>query len=114
MAATYGTMGEQSLARAFRRALDEGLFAYPLQDGRWRCKDYDIVITGAGPLDVECECADAVFRERVCKHAICVVFCRLYGLIPASPARGDGRSILPDCLEDCMVRLGCGSAAAAA
>lgn len=93
-----------NLERAFRRALAEGLVAYPQTAGRWMCKTYALHVKGPSPLAVECECADAVYRDRLCKHAACVVFCRLYGFIPCPPAGADGRSRLPDCLEEFVMR----------
>ena len=94
-----------SLARAFARALDEGLMALPLPDGRWLCKGYVLNATGPQPWQVECECADAVYRERICKHAAPVVFCRLYGLLPCPEATGAVRALLPGCLDDFLERL---------
>jgi hypothetical protein len=94
-----------NVERAFRRALAENLMAYPLTDGRWQCKSYALNIKGPAPLDVECECADAVYRERLCKHAACVVFCRLYGFVPCPPLGTDGQSRLPGCVEDFTARL---------
>jgi hypothetical protein len=97
--------GKANLERAFRRALAENLMAYPLTDGRWQCKSYALNVKGPAPLDVECECADAVYRERLCKHAACVVFCRLYGFVPCPPLGHEGKSRLPDCVEDFTARL---------
>ena len=94
-----------NVERAFRRALAENLVAYPLSDGRWLCKTYALNVKGPAPLDVDCECADAVYRERLCKHAACVVFCRLYGFIPCPPLGHEGQSRLPDCVEDFTARL---------
>lgn len=97
--------GKANLERAFRRALAENLMAYPLTDGRWQCKSYALNVKGPAPLDVECECADAVYRERLCKHAACVVFCRLYGFVPCPPLGHEGKTCLPDCVEDFTARL---------
>jgi|GEM_PF-2693130 hypothetical protein len=94
-----------NLARAYRRAVSEGLVAYPAASRRWTCKDYTIEIIGPTPLDVSCDCADAVFRERLCKHAACVVFYRLYGLVPCAPAAATGISKLPDCVDDFVATL---------
>jgi len=102
------------LARAFQRALDEQLLAYPQQNGRWACKHYTIDVTGPMPLDVICDCPDAVFRERLCKHAVTVVFCRLYGLVPLSPSAYGRDSILPNCLDDFIARIEATTAHAAA
>ncbi|HXT34398.1 MAG TPA: hypothetical protein VN837_02365 [Chloroflexota bacterium] len=93
-----------NLERAFRRAVAENLVAYPLPDGRWLCKTYALNVKGPAPLEVDCECADAIYRERLCKHAACVAFCRLYGFVPCPPAGHNGESRLPDCVDDFVAR----------
>ena len=76
-----------TLERALARAAAERLVAYPTCDsGVWKCKDYQVVLTGPGLLDVQCDCGDCVYRERLCKHSVCVVFARKYGLRPVRPA----------------------------
>jgi hypothetical protein len=94
----------ENLARAYRRAVSEGLVAYPEARRRWACKDYTIEVTGPTPLDLSCDCADAVFRERICKHAACVAFYRLYGLVPCGPAAATGVTTLPDCADAFVAR----------
>ena len=93
------------LRRAFRRAVEEGLSAYPQPDGRWICKHYHLMLTGPRPEDVACDCADAIFRERICKHAACVVFYRVYGLVPCPPLAATQVPSLPDCADDFLARL---------
>jgi hypothetical protein len=95
----------ENLARAYRKAVAERLVAFPEARRRWACKHYTIEVTGPGPLDVACDCADSVFRERICKHAACVVFCRLYGLVPCPPAASSGMTLLPDCVDDFVAKL---------
>jgi hypothetical protein len=73
------------LLASLARAKAERLVAYPSGDGTWSCRDYQIVETGPRPQDVRCDCADAVFRERLCKHSAVVVFARKYGLRPIRP-----------------------------
>ena len=72
------------LLSALARATAERLVAYRSlhTPGLWECKQYHIVETGPRPQDVACDCADATFRERVCKHAVCVVFARKHGIRP--------------------------------
>jgi len=95
-----------TIERAYRRAVSESLIAQPATPSRWHCKGYSIDVTGPTALDLVCDCPDAVFRERMCKHAICVAFCRLYGLVPVPPLGEGGRAHLPDCLPDFLAQLG--------
>jgi hypothetical protein len=95
----------ENLARAYRKAVAERLIAFPETRRRWACRRYTIEVTGPNPLDVECDCPDAVYRERICKHAAFVVFCRLYGLVPCPPAASSGIAALPDCVDDFVARL---------
>lgn len=95
-----------TIERAYRRAVLESLIARPLTVSRWLCRDYSIDVTGPAALDLACDCPDAVYRERICKHAICVAFCRLYGLVPVPPLALGGHAHLPDCLDDFLAQLG--------
>jgi hypothetical protein len=102
-----------NLARAYRRAVAERLAAYPEAPRRWACKHYTIEITGPTPLELSCDCADAVFRERLCKHAACVAFYRVYGLVPCAPAAATGITTLPDCVDDFVAQAQVAGAEAA-
>lgn len=95
-----------AVERAYRRAVSESQIAQSLTPSHWLCRGYSIDVTGPASLDLACDCPDAVFRERICKHAICVAFCRLYGLVPVPPLAQGGRAHLPDCLDDFLAQLG--------
>lgn len=99
------SLARAALRRAYKRAVAEGLMAYPQADGRWTCKHYHLVLTGPEPEDVACDCADAIFRERICKHAACLVFYRVYGVIACPPIATTRAPRLPDCVDDFLARL---------
>lgn len=101
-----------ALLAALARAKAEKLVAYPNPDGTWSCRDHTIRVTGPRAQDVACDCADATYRHRVCKHAVCVVFARKHHVrpvrpvtpVPAAPVRscrGCGRSPVTDGLLYC-------------
>ena len=74
-----------AFARAMARAQAEKLVAYPNQDGTWTCKAYTIAITGRRCDDVACSCT-AGRNDTICKHAVCVVAARKWGVRPVRPA----------------------------
>jgi hypothetical protein len=74
-----------ALARAFERARSERLVCFPAGAGVWECKTYTLVETGPMPQDVACDCI-AGQRGLVCKHSVCVVFCRKHHVRPIRPS----------------------------
>ena len=76
-----------AFARAMARAQAEKLVAYPNQDGTWTCKAYTIAITGRRCDDVACSCT-AGRNDTICKHAVCVVAARKWGVRPVRPSLG--------------------------
>ena len=74
-----------AFARAMARAQAEKLVAYPNQDGTWTCKQYTVTITGRRCDDVACSC-QAGAHDIICKHAVCVVAARKWGVRPVRPA----------------------------
>ena len=76
-----------AIGRAYRCAVSEPQIAQSLTPSHWLCMGYSIDVTGPASLDLACDCPDAVFRARICTHAIGVAFCRLYGLLPVPPLR---------------------------
>lgn len=97
----------EELTAALARAAAERLVAYPTADPTlWTCKSYHITITGRRLTDVECDCADAIFRGRICKHAVCVIFARKHGIRPVRPATytclGCSSTQVPDAESYCQ------------
>ena len=75
-----------AFSRAMSRATSERLVAYPNQDSTaWTCKSYTIVVTGRRCDDVACSCP-AGQQDRICKHAVCVVAARKWGVRPVKPS----------------------------
>ena len=74
-----------AFARAMARAQAEKLVAYPNQDGTWACKSYTVTVTGRRCDDVACDCT-AGRNDTICKHAVCVVAARKWGVRPLRPA----------------------------
>jgi hypothetical protein len=73
-----------AMLRALDRAKVERLVAFQVSPTAWACKSYTLTVTGPRPQDVACNCIAGV-RALVCKHAVCVIFCRKYGLHPIRP-----------------------------
>jgi hypothetical protein len=73
-----------AMVRAFDRAKEERLIAFRNADGTWAVKSYTLTVTGTGAADVRCNCS-AGSKGLVCKHLVCVTFCRKHGVRPIRP-----------------------------
>lgn len=70
--------------RAMDRAKAEKLVAFPNGDGIWTCKTYTITETGRRFDDVACSCP-AGLKDTICKHSVCVIAARKWGVKPIRP-----------------------------